>query len=345
MEVIGILMNLPNRNTAGSLSLSVQVMHSSVVAHQCFALRALSWMGNIIQYSGETTLPTVLHSTVSGGLCVRCVFRSFRRTVFLSLVDKLMLNDSKMWKGARNVYHQLLMNSLLMDLKYKKIFAIQFAKNYRRLQTDFMEDDHERVVSVTSLSVQLFTVPTMARMLMVEQDLMTTIIRTFVDHLRHRDLQGRFQFDRYTAQQAFKFGRVQSLIGDLKYVLISRPSEWSDQLRLKFLEGLDAFLELLKCMQLNWRRVVHLETGSSPGDGYLTWRRVAHLETGSSPGDRRVAHLETGSSPGDGYLTWRQVAHLETGSSPGDGRVAHLETGISPGDRYLTWRQVAHLET
>ncbi|XP_023269179.1 E3 ubiquitin-protein ligase UBR2-like, partial [Seriola lalandi dorsalis] len=86
-------------------------------------------------------------------------------------------------------------------------------------------------------------------MLMVEENLMTTIIRTFVDHLRHRDLQGRFQFDRYTAQQAFKFGRVQSLIGDLKYVLISRPSEWSDQLRLKFLEGLDAFLELLKCMQ------------------------------------------------------------------------------------------------
>ena len=31
-------------------------------------------------------------------------------------------------EGARNIYHQLLMNSLLMDLKYKKIFAIQFAK-------------------------------------------------------------------------------------------------------------------------------------------------------------------------------------------------------------------------
>lgn len=33
-----------------------------------------------------------------------------------------------MFAGARNIYHQLLMNSLLMDLKYKKIFAIQFAK-------------------------------------------------------------------------------------------------------------------------------------------------------------------------------------------------------------------------
>ncbi|XP_037321325.1 E3 ubiquitin-protein ligase UBR2 isoform X3 [Pungitius pungitius] len=227
------------RNTSRqSKPLRVEVMHSSVVAHQCFALRALSWLGQIIQYSDG--LRRILCEV---GL------QKGPEGEYSSLVDKLMLNDSKMWKGARNIYHQLLMNSLLMDFKYKKVFAIQFAKNYRRLQTDFMEDDHERVVSVTSLSVQLFTVPTMARMLMVEENLMTTIIRTFVDHLRHRDLQGRFQFDRYTAQQAFKFGRVQSLIGDLKYVLISHPSEWSEQLRLKFLEGLDAFLELLKCMQ------------------------------------------------------------------------------------------------
>lgn len=47
-----------------------------------------------------------------------------------------------------------------------------------------------------------------------------------------------------------------------RYVLISRPSDWSDQLRVKFLEGLDAFLELLKCMQ-----VTH--TWSHSPDSYL----------------------------------------------------------------------------
>ncbi|XP_040905463.1 E3 ubiquitin-protein ligase UBR2 isoform X2 [Toxotes jaculatrix] len=227
------------RNTSRqSKPLRVQVMHSSVVAHQCFALKALSWLGQIIQYSDG--LRRILCQV---GL------QKGPEGENSSLVDRLMLNDSKMWKGARNIYHQLLMNSLLMDLKYKKIFAIQFAKTYERLQSDFVKDDHDREFSITDLSVQMFTAPSLARMLMVEENLMTTIIRTFVDHLRHRDLQGRFQFDRYTSQQAFKFGRVQSIIGDLKYVLISRPSEWSDQLRLKFLEGLDAFLELLKCMQ------------------------------------------------------------------------------------------------
>ncbi|XP_023182974.1 E3 ubiquitin-protein ligase UBR2 isoform X2 [Xiphophorus maculatus] len=254
-----------------SKPLRVQVMHSALVAHQCFALKALSWLGQIIQYSDG--LRRVLCQV---GL------RPGPEGENSSLVDRLMLNDSKMWKGARNIYHQLLMNSLLMDRKFKKLFAIRFAKNYRRLQTDFMEDDHDRLVSVTALSVQLFTVPTvnyerlqsdfirddhdrqfsvtdlsvqiftvpsLARMLMVEENLMMTIIRTFVDQLRHRDAQGRFQFDRYTAQQAFKFGRVQSLIGDLKYVLISPPPQWSQQLRTKFLDGFEAFLDLLRCMQ------------------------------------------------------------------------------------------------
>ncbi|XP_028324302.1 E3 ubiquitin-protein ligase UBR2 [Gouania willdenowi] len=227
------------RNTSRqSKPLRVQVMHSSIVAHQCFALRALSWLGHIITYS-------------DGLRRVLCQVGLQRRSEEedSSLIDKLMLNDSKMWKGARNIYRQLLMNSLLMDLKYKKVFAIQFAKMYERLQSDYVKDDHDREFSITDLSVQMFTVPSLARMLMVEQNLMRTIIRTFVEHLRHRDLQGRFQFNRYTAQQAFKFGRVQSLIGDLKYILISPPSHWTDPLRVKFLEGLDAFLELLKCMQ------------------------------------------------------------------------------------------------
>uniref|UniRef100_A0A8C8H7V6 E3 ubiquitin-protein ligase n=1 Tax=Oncorhynchus tshawytscha TaxID=74940 RepID=A0A8C8H7V6_ONCTS len=227
------------RNTSRqSKPLRVQVMHSSVVAHQCFALKALHWLGHVIGYS----------DALRRILCQVGLERG-PEGENSSLVDTLMLCDSKMWKGARNVYHQLFMSSLLMDLKYKKLFAIQFAKNYERLQSDYVKDDHDREFSVTDLSVQMFTVPSLARMLITEENLMTTIIRTFVDHLRHRDLQGRFQFERYTAQQAFKFRRVQSLIGDLKYVLISRPTEWSDQLREKFLEGLDTFLELFKCMQ------------------------------------------------------------------------------------------------
>uniref|UniRef100_A0A8W4F7K2 E3 ubiquitin-protein ligase n=1 Tax=Sus scrofa TaxID=9823 RepID=A0A8W4F7K2_PIG len=197
------------RNTSRQTKpLKVQVMHSSIVAHQNFGLKLLSWLGSIIGYSDglrRILCQVGLQEGPDGENS--------------SLVDRLMLNDSKLWK------------------------------NYQQLQRDFMEDDHERAVSVTALSVQFFTAPTLARMLITEENLMTIIIKTFMDHLRHRDAQGRFQFERYTALQAFKFRRVQSLILDLKYVLISKPTEWSDDLRQKFLEGFDAFLELLKCMQ------------------------------------------------------------------------------------------------
>uniref|UniRef100_A0A8C1IBK9 E3 ubiquitin-protein ligase n=1 Tax=Cyprinus carpio TaxID=7962 RepID=A0A8C1IBK9_CYPCA len=202
-----------SRNTSRQTKpLRVQVMHSSVVAHQCFALKALTWLGQIIRYSGQSL--AALHRPHCG---------EYRQshTPLLSLLPLSPL--------LRPLHHSL--------------------QNYERLQSDYVKDDHDREFSITDLSVQMFTVPSLARMLITEENLMTTIIRTFVDHLRHRDLQGRFQFERYTAQQAFKFRRVQSLIGDLKYVLISRPTEWTDQLREKYLEGFDAFLELLKCMQ------------------------------------------------------------------------------------------------
>ncbi len=43
-----------------------------------------------------------------------------------------------------------------------------------------------------------------------------------------------------------------------RYVLISRPTEWTDQLRDKYLEGFDAFLELLKCMQVTTNLILRL---------------------------------------------------------------------------------------
>ncbi|XP_072366213.1 E3 ubiquitin-protein ligase UBR2 isoform X1 [Scyliorhinus torazame] len=228
------------RNTSRQTKpLKVQVMHSSVVAHQNFAIKLLIWLSQVIGYSGG--LRRILCEV---GLQQRPDEEGS------SLIDKLMLCDSKLWKGARNIYHQLFMSSLLMDLKSKKLFAVRFAKNYERLQTDYVNDDHDREFSVTDLSVQIFTVPSLARILITDENLMTTIIQTFMDHLmRQRDSHGRFQFERYTAIQAFKFRRVQSLIGDLKYVLVSKPTEWTDKLREKFLEGFEVFLQLLKRMQ------------------------------------------------------------------------------------------------
>lgn len=56
------------------------------------------------------------------------VLKSLTNSVCVCQCVLVALISPDLSLGARNIYHQLLMNSLLMDLKYKKIFAIQFAK-------------------------------------------------------------------------------------------------------------------------------------------------------------------------------------------------------------------------
>lgn len=49
-----------------------------------------------------------------------------------------------------------------------------------------------------------------------------------------------------------------------RYVLISPPPQWSQQLRTKFLDGFEAFLDLLRCMQVSCGREEELQLGPAP---------------------------------------------------------------------------------
>ena len=55
-----------------------------------------------------------------------------------------------------------------------------FGKHYADLMKEFILDDHDHIYSVTSLSVQIFTVPTLAHYLIEEHDVFSTILRTFM---------------------------------------------------------------------------------------------------------------------------------------------------------------------
>lgn len=45
---------------------------------------------------------------------------------------------------------------------------------------DFILDDHDHAVSVASLGVQLFTMPTIAHMLVAEEDVLARLLNTFL---------------------------------------------------------------------------------------------------------------------------------------------------------------------
>uniref|UniRef100_I3KW87 E3 ubiquitin-protein ligase n=1 Tax=Oreochromis niloticus TaxID=8128 RepID=I3KW87_ORENI len=216
--------------------LRVEILHSVVMAHQTFALHLGSWFQKIIGYSvgfRQAFCQVALQPDVDRDR--PC------------LISRLMLHDARMFKGARKIVHELIFCSMLMDTEFKRLFAIEFTKHYKQLQKDFINDDHERNISITALSVQIFTVPTLARQLIEECNVIKVIVDTVMELLReHLDDNNRFVFLGYNSD---KFSRVQVIFHDLRYILISKPSIWTEELRGQFLKGFRVFLGLLKCMQ------------------------------------------------------------------------------------------------
>ncbi|KAK3092305.1 hypothetical protein FSP39_001069, partial [Pinctada imbricata] len=254
----------------GSKPLKVQVMHTIVVAHQSFALKMISWLQGIISKS-------------DGLRRLFCLLSTQPQEDGQSLMEKLLLKDTQLWKVARVQSHQLLMAGVLMDQECKKQFAVLFTKHYGRvmhdfarddhdhevcvasltvqiftvpslhyamLVKDFVQDDHYRPVSITSHSVQIFTVGTLARMLVMEHDLLNIIMTAFLEACEEKkNNEGKLAFDRSEKSPTFK--RACFMLYDLKYALICKPSpeDWCEKLRENFLRGLKSFLHLLKMMQ------------------------------------------------------------------------------------------------
>ncbi|KAB1277143.1 E3 ubiquitin-protein ligase UBR1 [Camelus dromedarius] len=237
--------------------LHVEVLHSEVMAHQKFALRLGSWMNKIMSYSSDFRQI----------FCQACL-REEPGSENPCLISRLMLWDAKLYKGeepkvkgerkakgdaeekvqsARKILHELIFSSFFMEMEYKKFFAMEFVKYYKQLQKEYINDDHDRSISVTALSVQMFTVPTLARHLIEEQNVISVITETLLEVLpEYLDRNNKFNFQGYSQD---KLGRVYAVICDLKYILISKPTVWTERLRMQFLEGFRSFLKILTCMQ------------------------------------------------------------------------------------------------
>uniref|UniRef100_T1JGA7 E3 ubiquitin-protein ligase n=1 Tax=Strigamia maritima TaxID=126957 RepID=T1JGA7_STRMM len=220
----------------GGKALKVLVMHTNVVAHQLFAMRLLTWLQGLIK--------------VSDGL--RNLFNSAMLApsseVENSILEGVLFADTQLWKSARTQWHQLIIGGMLMDQECKKTFAQLFSRNYPTLMKEFITDDHEHSLSITSLSVQIFTVPTLAHKLVMEDNVLTTLLMTFLQECDQRLNQERkLAFDRSHTNVPFK--RAQYILFDLKYILNSRPDNWNNSLRKHFLEGLSKLLTIMNYMQ------------------------------------------------------------------------------------------------
>lgn len=220
--------------------LKVQVLHVDVVAHQIFALKLLDWMEGIVQTSVG--------------------FRKEFASVFLmnsptsSIAERVLMEDANMWIAARLAWHRLIMAGLLIEYDIKKSFAKIFTKRYGYVTKEYIRDDHDRRVSVLSLSVQLYTLPTVAHYLVSDERALLILWNTIASEFNSKIKDNKkFAFERHTlsllGRRIDPFYRILETFYDIKYLLIVEPKVWTDELRRGFLEGLNTMLQLMSHMQ------------------------------------------------------------------------------------------------
>lgn len=161
---------------------------------------------------------------------------------------QLLLYDIKLWKTARSAWHRLIISGMLMEYENKKELAINFTKVYTNIMQDFLRDDHYHSFSVVSMSVQLFTVPTIAHHLISQESAFFKLMHTYYAECIEKYVKNKTLVFPKNAAATFN-KRAHYILTDLRYLLTFKPEMWTQDLRLGFLHGIQMVLRLLKCMQ------------------------------------------------------------------------------------------------
>lgn len=219
-----------------------------------------------------------------------------RRDLFdpshLCMLDTLLLFDAKLWKSARFTARNMLMD-LIACREAKRQVALRVANVYPRLIESFILHDREPEHSLYHMTVQLFSVPSIATQLVVERGFLVVLLYI---------LQALFANE--------SEGRVTSLV--LPAPLPSRGRANPDTPLLRQQKCYHIFYDtryLLSAADVQRDIVKHSET-------YLSaWLELFALFHSITPDTRAVnAHVEFESE------LWIQVFHINSHL----GRIAKL---------------------
>ncbi|KAI6219878.1 E3 ubiquitin-protein ligase [Aphelenchoides besseyi] len=262
-----------NRRTQRTGPLEVRVMSRALIACQTLAVRLLDWLSvQVRQFPPLATIMgnVLLHECAS--FCRAMLDSNSSRPIQIPTVDfdtdsivppcnhqspcvRLVLADRKLWKAARCAYHQLLMATILMHFEHKRNFGRLLVDYYEQIYRDYVDDDHDQKFSVISMAVQVFTVPTIAKSLIREQNAIEKIIsyeHNFLKNWRRRGQRTLYVLDFTQNEQSVLLERSLNSMTDLSYLLTSIPkraSEWDSQLRQSYLKGANEFLRFLRDFQ------------------------------------------------------------------------------------------------
>ncbi|XP_059617918.1 E3 ubiquitin-protein ligase UBR1 [Phlebotomus argentipes] len=236
--------SLRNIMHAKTQPLRVTVLHRKSLSYQQFALQLLSWLQQFLMHCAA----------------FRKVFCDIITMNTDYNINHLLSNDCKLWKMARSSWHRVLISGMLMEYENKKKLAVVFTKLYASVMQEYIRDDHDHSFSIVSLSVQLFTVPTIAHHLIAHESAFFILMQTFYAESVEKYVQNKvLQFAKTTINLNV-FKRSAYILYDVRYLLNITPDVWTDDLRKGFLHGMQILIKLLRVMQ--GMDAVHRQTGS-----------------------------------------------------------------------------------
>ena len=165
----------------------------------------------------------------------------------LSSLEVMLLSDIHTWKSVRQVVLKIMLELFLKDYDNKLLLARQFAKHYKQIYINVENDDHDYKYSSSSITVQLFTVPTVTRYLIEQHDIINVITETlFVRYFPYND-----KGERELRNISRGYRNATMAVTDFEYVLGNIPSTAEEFAPMKqpFISGLSWFLEMLRLFQ------------------------------------------------------------------------------------------------
>ncbi|VDN02420.1 unnamed protein product [Thelazia callipaeda] len=231
-----------NHRTEKSGPLNVRVIDSRFISLQNFAVRLVGWL------KAQTRCFPALAFTVGDILLNEKISEDTDETLMIHA----MKHDSVIWKGARIIFHQIIMATVLMNNQQKQQFATLYVQLYKKVYDDFIDDDLDHSVSITALTVQIFTVPTLARFLIAEESVLKVIFDSLISRCeKYLKVPEKMKFDFSSRSYPHALRRSIYMLYDGKYLLSVVPSkeEWSPLLRENFIDGCSSLIRFLSFMQ------------------------------------------------------------------------------------------------
>ena len=171
------------KTVLAEIALNASVVNMTFLAAQEAALEAIQWMTDLGLLSNtiRRMICVVLAGTMPAGGWIGGGAAATAGDGAELPLDAFLLHFVELWTDARQLVRSFLFSTMLLEQDFKPPFAATFVKHYKHLQMARTDDDQEKETeTMTSVSVQLFTVPTLARWLVSEHDALNLLLQYLV---------------------------------------------------------------------------------------------------------------------------------------------------------------------